>query len=160
MLLPLLLLVMVFWLFSRQRKQSAQQAKMRSAVQPGQRIMTTAGLFGTVLSVDGDRMKLEIAPGVVVEMVKAAVARLIDEPVDSEPYASEPLALDAEAQPSSSDVTGTTAAGHIDLDASTSDEFTKNSANATPDEAAHETVSLDKSALDSDLSERRSSSER
>ena len=73
-----------FWLLiirpSRQR-QNAQQTLM-SQLAPGRRIMTAAGVFGTVVSVDDDRVRVEIAPGVVIEMVSAAVGKIVYDEVD------------------------------------------------------------------------------
>jgi len=46
--------------------------------------MTTAGLFATVTSIDGDHVMLEIAPGVNVRYMAAAVAKVIDQPSTTE----------------------------------------------------------------------------
>ena len=69
------------------RQRQKEQAATVSKVVPGVRVMTTAGLFGTVTAVDGDQIDLEIAPGVTVRYVAAAVARIIEDP---EPAAEEP----------------------------------------------------------------------
>lgn len=84
-LLPILLIGVVFYLLIMRpaRNRQKQQQQLMSALAPGAQIMTTAGLFGTVISVDDDEITLEVAPGVVLRMVKAAVARVID-PVDTE----------------------------------------------------------------------------
>ena len=78
-LLPILLIGVVFYLLimrparSRQRK----QAEMMSALTPGTPIMTTAGVYGTVVAIDGDDAEIEIAPGVVIRVVKAAIGKVI-----------------------------------------------------------------------------------
>ena len=72
---------------NRQKEQQATVAQ----VAPGVRVMTTAGLFGTVTAVEDDQMDLEIAPGVTVRYVTAAVAKVLPEP---EPASEE------DAQPS------------------------------------------------------------
>lgn len=84
-LLPILLIGVVFYLLIMRpaRNRQKQQQQLMSALAPGAQIMTTAGLFGTVITVDDDEITLEVAPGVVLRMVKAAVARVID-PVDNE----------------------------------------------------------------------------
>lgn len=77
--LPLLLIGGAFYLLvlrparNRQKQQQATVAQ----VTPGTRVMTTAGLFGTVVTVEGDQMDLEIAPGVTVRYVTAAVAKIV-----------------------------------------------------------------------------------
>lgn len=78
-LLPIILIGVVFYLLimrparARQRK----QAEMMSALSPGTRVMTTAGVYGTVVSIDEDDAELEIAPGVVIRVVKAAIGKVI-----------------------------------------------------------------------------------
>jgi len=75
----LILIVAVFYFLiirPQQRRQRAAQQVSRG-LEPGQEVMTTAGLFGTVRSVTDDHVELEIAPGVVVKYVKAAVARVV-----------------------------------------------------------------------------------
>lgn len=80
-LLPVLLLAGAFWLLvlrpARTRQREAIAVVERVA--PGARVMTTAGLFGTVRAVDGDQVDLEIAPGVVVRYMAAAVAKIVPE---------------------------------------------------------------------------------
>ncbi|MFM7597760.1 MAG: preprotein translocase subunit YajC [Actinomycetota bacterium] len=85
-LLPILLIGVVFYLLimrparNRQKKQQA----MMAALQPGSRIMTTAGIFATVVEMDDDNASIEIAPGVVIRVVKAAIGRVLDEPESPE----------------------------------------------------------------------------
>lgn len=83
LLLPLLFLLPLLWLFSRQRKQQQSQAQMQTQLTPGVEIMTTAGMFGTVVAVDGDTMTLEVSPGVNVRLLKAALARIVPAADDS-----------------------------------------------------------------------------
>ncbi len=76
-LLPLVLLIPVFYIFSRQRKQQQQHAQLRNDLAPGQRVMTTAGMFGRVAGVDGDTMRLEVSPGVIIDYHTMALSRII-----------------------------------------------------------------------------------
>ena len=46
--------------------------------------MTTAGIFGTVVSSSDDLILLEISPGVVVRILPAAVSKVIEPPVPEE----------------------------------------------------------------------------
>jgi preprotein translocase subunit YajC len=94
----LILIVAVFYfliLRPQQRRQRAAQ-QVSKGLEPGQEVMTTAGLFGTVRSVTDDHVELEIAPGVVVRYVKAAIARVVPPPTvpddasELEPGTSEP----------------------------------------------------------------------
>jgi preprotein translocase subunit YajC len=60
---------------NRQRKAMATQ----SQVMPGQRIRTTAGMYGTVVSGDDRDIVIEIAPGVEVTMLRRAVMEVISD---------------------------------------------------------------------------------
>jgi preprotein translocase subunit YajC len=60
----------------QKRRQQAQQDLLDS-VGPGAEIMTASGLYGTVRSVDGDAVKVEIAPGTEVRMTKRAIASVV-----------------------------------------------------------------------------------
>lgn len=82
--LPLLLIVVVGYMLlvrpARNRQRKA--AENRTALEPGAEVTTTAGLLATVVSVDGDTVTLEVAPGVHSRYVRAAIARVhpTDEP--------------------------------------------------------------------------------
>ncbi|MFI6599745.1 preprotein translocase subunit YajC [Nonomuraea sp. NPDC050536] len=89
-ILPLILLVVVFYflLIRPQRKRQQESAKMQNSLTPGARVMTTTGLFGTVVAVDNEDVILEVAPGIETRWVKAAIGRVVtpgDEPVADEP---------------------------------------------------------------------------
>ncbi len=81
-LLPILLIGVVFYLLIMRpaRNRQKKQQQMMSTLASGSRIMTTAGIFGTVVEVDEDEASIEIAPGVVIRVVKAAIGRVLDEP--------------------------------------------------------------------------------
>ncbi len=88
-LLPFAAIAVAFWFLiirpgSVRRK---AQAQLVASLEPGQRIMTTAGVFGTVTALDGERLSVEIAPGVVIEMLAAAVAQAV--PADPAPGEAE-----------------------------------------------------------------------
>ena len=78
-IVPLLLLGVVFYMLVLRPQKAKQkaQAQMIAAVGPGAAVMTTAGVFGTVVSTTDDELRLEIAPGVVIRMVPAAIAKVI-----------------------------------------------------------------------------------
>jgi len=46
-----------------------------AAVQVGEEVMTTAGIFGRVTDLDGDVVSIEISPGVVMRVARAAIGR-------------------------------------------------------------------------------------
>ncbi len=90
--LPTLLFIVLagaafYFLIIRPGKQrQRQQQQMLTALVPGVDIMTTAGVFGTVQTVTDEEIGLEIAPGVVMRILPAAVARVIEpQPLDLPP---------------------------------------------------------------------------
>lgn len=101
-LFPLIIIAAFYLLFlrpSRQRQQTAQ--RMRDRVVPGARVMTTAGLYATVVSVEHDDERgedvvvLETAPGVVSSWSRAAVGRVFDDPDaagDADPVLTDEIA--------------------------------------------------------------------
>ncbi|MGP3916224.1 preprotein translocase subunit YajC [Nonomuraea sp. NBC_00507] len=78
-ILPLILLVVVFYflLIRPQRKRQQEAIKMQNSLAPGTRVMTTTGLFATVVSVDNEDVVLEVAPGIETRWVKAAIGRVV-----------------------------------------------------------------------------------
>lgn len=72
----------MFLLSSRQRKAQQKQLSFRDNLQPGQEVMTGSGMYGTVVEVDGDVVVLESTPGSRTRWIKAAIARLVEPPVE------------------------------------------------------------------------------
>ena len=78
-ILPLVLLGLVFYflILRPQRARAQQQQTLLNAIAAGDRVVTIGGFHGTVLAVDGDTVRLEVAPGTVATVAKAAIARRI-----------------------------------------------------------------------------------
>lgn len=88
--LILILIFGVVWLLfvlpARRRRMS--HSAMQDTIEAGDDVITAGGIHGTVREVDEDLMHVEIAPGVVVQVDRraiAAVAREVD--VEVEPDA-------------------------------------------------------------------------
>ena len=82
--LPLILIMGAFYFFflrPQQQKRKDQLAQVKSAG-PGTDIMTTAGIFGTIRANDGEKIDVEIAPGVVIRMLPAAISTVVTKPGD------------------------------------------------------------------------------
>ncbi len=89
---PLLFLVLIFLavylLFirpARNRQRAAVGARRQVSV--GDEIITTSGLIATVAEVGDDALTLEIAPGVRVRYVPAAILRVLSDEPEAEPGA-------------------------------------------------------------------------
>ena len=78
-LLPFVLIAvaMYFLLIRPQQRRMAEQRDLASAVQEGDEVMTTAGIYGFVTAIDGDVIWLEIADGVDIRIARQAVSRRI-----------------------------------------------------------------------------------
>lgn len=91
------------------RPQKARQRKtmqVQNQVLPGQRIRTTAGMYGTVVSGDDRDVVIEIAPGVQVTMLRRAVMDVVPEdmvadmpPAEPEPEPEQPGPADGTPPP-------------------------------------------------------------
>ncbi len=96
-LTPILVIAVLFGVFylliirpQRNRQRRAQQ--MQGEVVPGQRVRTTAGIYGTVTAVDDPDVELEIAPGVEIRIMRRAIMDILpeDSPADEAPPQPEP----------------------------------------------------------------------
>ena len=80
----------------RRRQQAVQQ--QQKTVEPGARVRTTAGMYATVVEVDGDDVVLEVAPGVDVRYLRRAIMEVVTpaEADASEDYEAEPGSFEDE----------------------------------------------------------------
>ena len=86
---------LLFFMMRNQRKRVAEQQSLQQAVEVGDEVLTSSGMFGTVVDVDedDDTIWVEIAPGTRVHMVRGGVARRI---VDEDAYADDDEEQDAD----------------------------------------------------------------
>lgn len=88
-LLWLALFAAAFWLLliRPQRRRQRQLFDLQHAVQPGDEVMLSAGVFARVTgAVDdpaaGDCLLVEVAPGVELKVARGSVMRKVQPPVD------------------------------------------------------------------------------
>lgn len=94
--LPLLIVIVLFGVFyfaiiRPQRNRQRAAAQTQNQVVPGQRVRTTAGIYGTIVSGDDRDVVVEIAPGVQITMLRRGIMDVV--PEDDQggmPPASEP----------------------------------------------------------------------
>ena len=88
--LPLLMIVGFYFLLIRpQRSRQRAQQALLSALEVGDEVMTTGGIFGTIVEIDEDEgvITVEIAPGTRVRMIRNGIAQRFaddDEVADSD----------------------------------------------------------------------------
>ena len=91
------LAVLIFFMFRNSRKRRADAQALQSKVQPGAKVMTNFGVFGTILSMDEEenQVLLETSPGTVLTVHRQTIARVV-----------EPAEVEAVTEVGSADVDG------------------------------------------------------
>ncbi len=71
-----------FFMIRPQQRRRQQAAQQQNTIAPGARVRTTAGMYATVVEVDGDDVVLEVAPGIEVRFMKRAIMDVVS-PADA-----------------------------------------------------------------------------
>ena len=83
LMFPLLLVLLAVPLFLSARKQKramAEQKNLQDSLAPGDKVMTTSGLYGTVADASHDTtIDIEISEGVVTRWLRAAIREKVAE---------------------------------------------------------------------------------
>ncbi|MEU0314650.1 preprotein translocase subunit YajC [Nocardioides sp. NPDC006273] len=100
--LPFIVIIVLFYflLIRPQQKRAKQARELQLNLQPGDRVMLTAGLFGTVTEVEESttNIKVEVADGVVVQVVRQAVAqKVVEAPAEEAEVETAPEQTSADA---------------------------------------------------------------
>ena len=79
--LPLILLFVVMWLFfiRPKNKEMKKMEEMRKALKKGDKVITTAGIIGTVTNIDetGTSITVRTASTTLIEFEKSAILRVL-----------------------------------------------------------------------------------
>ena len=76
--LPLVIIMGIFYvllILPAQRRQKKTQ-EMINALKNGDKVITSGGLFGTIVGIEGDSIQLRIADQVKVKVLRSAVSGL------------------------------------------------------------------------------------
>lgn len=103
-----------FLLIRPQQKRQAEQVKAVSAIEEGARVLTTAGILATVRHLGERQAVIEIAPGVEMTVVKAALVRVLKADEEEFEYSDDDEHAD---ETPSEDAFGAAIAGFHDPDA-------------------------------------------
>ena len=86
--LPILLIVGFYFLLIRpQRNRQRQQQALVASLEVGDEVMTSGGIFGTIVDIDDDEgiVTVEIAPGTRVRMLRQGISqRFVEDDVDED----------------------------------------------------------------------------
>jgi len=76
-LLVIVIALLGFWAIVMRpaRVQQRRVAQLQADVAVGDEVIISAGIFGTVVALEDDRVQLEIAPGTVITVARQVVVR-------------------------------------------------------------------------------------
>ena len=80
--LPLLLIGAMMWLLliRPQQQRVKRQQELLAALEVGDEVITAGGMIGRIRAINGDRVDIELGPGVTVEFLRGAVSQRLVEP--------------------------------------------------------------------------------
>jgi preprotein translocase subunit YajC len=79
---------LLFLFMRNQQKRVRQQQALQQSAEVGDEVLTTSGIFGTIVDEDEDEgtVTVEIAPGTRIKMVRSGIARRLTEDDEYEEY--------------------------------------------------------------------------
>ena len=89
-ILVAMLVLMYFLLIRPQRANQRKAQDMLASLKPGDEIITIGGIYGDVVEVEDDKVVLEIAEDVHIEVTRRAIANIVPPAVEEEPTEEEP----------------------------------------------------------------------
>jgi preprotein translocase subunit YajC len=103
--IAVMFLIMYLLLIRPQRQQQRRHASMVDALKPGDEVITAGGIYGDITGVEDDRVTLEIAEDVEIEVAKRAIASVVpseefeeEEAGEADPGEAETAEPEAEAE--------------------------------------------------------------
>jgi preprotein translocase subunit YajC len=114
LLLPILLILMYLMLLRPQQQRLKNQRQLVASLDVGDDIVTAGGIIGRIVELSDERATVEVADGVTIDFLRAAISRKIDDGYavgqDDEPV-EEDIDLDTETD---AEAPGPEAATHPD----------------------------------------------
>jgi len=96
-IMVLLLVVMYVLMIRPQRQRQQQQQAMIESAGVGDDVLTTGGIYGTVIEAEGDDVVVEIAQGLQVHMTRRGIAAVLPPEAEGDPDVVDGEALEADA---------------------------------------------------------------
>jgi preprotein translocase subunit YajC len=91
------LVLMWFLLIRPQRRRQVESQRLLDSLAVGQEVVTAGGLYGTIMGLDGDEVRLQIADDVEVRVAKRAIAGVLSEDEENEEAEPETVAEETQA---------------------------------------------------------------
>jgi preprotein translocase subunit YajC len=77
--------LLTWFLFIRpRRRMMLRQRELLGALSTGDQVVTVGGVYGIIAALDGDEVRLEIAPDVVIRVARRAVVGRVGPPAAAE----------------------------------------------------------------------------
>jgi preprotein translocase subunit YajC len=80
-LFPMILMfvVLYFMLIRPQQKKAKETQQMQDNLKDGDSVLTHAGIFGTIVKIDGHKVTLRMADGGKIDFLRSTIAQKIEE---------------------------------------------------------------------------------
>ena len=89
LLLPVAMIVGLYFIMIRpQRSRQRQQQAMQSALETGDEVMISGGIFGVLTEIDDETgtVRVEISPGTEVRLLRQGILQRVTEPAGDDAY--------------------------------------------------------------------------
>ena len=76
---PILLIVVIFYflLWRPQKKQQKERASLLGSLKKGQKIVTIGGIYGEIVELDDEKVKVQVSEKVELTFARTAVANVL-----------------------------------------------------------------------------------
>ena len=76
---PILLMVVIFYflLWRPQKKQQKERASLLGSLKQGQKIVTIGGIYGEIVELDDEKVKVQVSEKVELTFARTAVANVL-----------------------------------------------------------------------------------
>lgn len=76
---PILLMVVIFYflLWRPQKKQKKERASLLGSLKKGQKIVTIGGIYGEIVELDDEKVKVQVSEKVELTFARTAVANVL-----------------------------------------------------------------------------------
>ena len=76
---PILLMVVIFYflLWRPQKKQQKERASLLGSLKKGQKIVTIGGIYGEIVELDDEKVKVQVSEKVELTYARTAVANVL-----------------------------------------------------------------------------------
>ena len=85
---PILLMVVIFYflLWRPQKKQQKERASLLGSLKKGQKIVTIGGIYGEIVELDDEKVKVQVSEKVELTFARTAVANVLSKKNKEEKY--------------------------------------------------------------------------